>query len=341
MNPGSGYEDFLESTASRIRRMFPENIGELFEQHVGVSPGAVNRIAPLRNAALGAIDGSNTAILESGSLTISGVRAGAVLFREGETERRRTPLFLVFSGGSDSAGDFSRMYAECFGNEPIKSLEGDDVNLVASLARDTLEYWVALQTLDSLGQGDLLVLDGALRVSHESHNPVLAGLLGQACRKGVVPAAVAKRTTATFAGGYPLLPAVSSYTGMAGIPSPWWMKVDEGILDQTRFSQWQHGEVYIASLHPYHPVPLKVELPRGLSAREAGQAMAILAGCADDGRIPGYPFPLLDAHRTVVISEAVAGQIRQDILAALSRQGFDSSNYAVMFGDYHDEFRRY
>lgn len=341
MNPGYFYEASLESTASRIRGMYPGNIGELFEQHAGVTPGAFHRIVPLTNAALGAVDGSNSAVLESGGLVISGVRAGAVLFRERETERRRTPLLLVFSGISDAAGDFSRMYEECFGHKPAKSLEGDDLNLVASLTRDTLEYWVALQLLDSLGAGDLLLLDGALRVSHESHNPVLAGLLDQALRKKVLPLAVAKRTAATFAGGYPLLPAVSSFAGMAGIPSPWWMKVDEEILDQTRFSQWQQGEVYIASLHPHRPVPLKVELPRNFPAREAGLAMAVLAGCADDGRIPGYPYPLLEAHRTVVISEAVAGQVRQDILSVLSRQGFDAPDYAVLFGDYHDEFRRY
>jgi len=341
VNPWHGYEESLEITALRIRNTFPEDIGERFEQHASLSPSEVNRIIPSKGAIIGAVDGSNASVLESGSMTISGVRAGAVLFLEGDISRKRTPLFLILSGNAEAAKDFSRMYQECFGSEPFKQLEGDETDLVASLARDTLEYWIALHLLGSLDQGDLLVLDGALRVSHEIHNPILTGLIDQAHQKGVLLAAVAKRTGSTFAGGYPLLPAVSSFAGMAGIPSPWWLKVDEGVLDQMRFSQWQHGEVYIASLHSHHAVPLKIELPRGLNHGEAERAMALLAGCADDGRIPGYPFPLLDAHRTVVISEAISGQIRQDILAILSRQGFDHTHYVVMFGDYHDEFRRY
>ena len=341
MNSGYEYEESLQFTASRIRSTFPEDIGKRFEQHTGISTTKVNRIIPSKEAIIGAVDGSNASVLESGSTTISGVRAGAILFREGDIERKRTPLFLVFSGNAEAAGDFSRMYRECFGTEPFKQLEGDETDLVALLTRDTLEYWIALRVLESLDRGDLLALDGALRVSHEILNPILTDLIDQARRKGVLLAAVAKRTAATFAGGYPLLPAVSSFAEMAGIPSPWWLKVDDEVLDQMRFSQWQHGEVYIASFHSYQAVPLKIELPRGLPPSEAGRAMAFLAGCADDGRIPGYPFPLLEAHRTVVINEDITGKIRQDIQAILSQQGFDHTHYLVMFGDYHDEFRRY
>jgi len=335
----TGYDESLASTAFRIRTLLPENIGELFARCSGNTP--VSPVEPARGATIAAVDGSNAAVLDSGYLTISAVRAGAVLFRDEGIERKRTPLLLVSSGSGDGPDDFSGLYRECFGKDPGKPLESDERALLASLARDILELWLAGLLLPSLKPGDLLLLDGALRVSHESLDPVLTGLMAGAERKGVLLAAVAKRTMATFGDGYPLLPAVGAYAGSRGIRSPWWVNIEETILDQTRFSQWQHGRVQVVSLHPHTSVPLKIELPGKQLSPLSEQTRSLLAGCADDGRIPGYPFPLLEAHRTAVIGEPVLGQVRQDMITALDREGFDLSRYSAMFGDYHDEFRRY
>jgi hypothetical protein len=339
VNRRSGYDESLAATASRIRNALPEDIADLFARCSGKTP--VLPVTPSRGAGIAAVDGSNAAVLESGSMTISAVRAGAVLFHDGEIERKRTPLLLVTSGSGEGFDDFSHIYRECFGCDPGKTLGDDERAMLASLARDSLEFWIAGEILELLERGDLLLLDGALRVSHESLDPVLTRLIGQAERKGVLLAALAKRTTATFGDGYPLLPGVAAYAAEQGRASPWWVKVDETILDQTRFSQWQHGEVHVASLHPHAGVPIKVEIPVKQSRERTDQTLSLLAGCADDGRIPGYPFPLLEAHRTVVIGQPVLGQVRQDVIAALDREGIDFSRYAMMFGDYHDEFRRY
>jgi hypothetical protein len=331
------YDESLASSASRIRALLPGNIGDLFARYSGGAP--VHPVKPGKGATIAAVDGSNSAVLESGSLSLSVVRAGVVILRGGEIERKRTPLLLVHRGsGSD---DFSTIYHECFGTNPGKPLEGEEQAMMATLTRDTLEYWVAGQVLGSLERGDLLLLDGALRVSHESHDPVLTGLISEAGRNGVMVAAVAKRTSATFGNGYPLLPGASAYLAMKGVSSPWWMRIDESFLDQTRFPQWQHGDVHVASLHRHATVPLKIEFPVRQRPEVSAKAISLMAGCADDGRIPGYPFPLLEAHRASVISQAVVNQVRQDVLAALSREGISRETFSEMFSDYHDEFRRY
>jgi hypothetical protein len=66
-----------------------------------------------------------------------------------------------------------------------------------------------------------------------------------------------------------------------------------------------------------------------------------LAGCSADGRIPGYPYPLFDAHRTVVLTEEIVGQVKVDLLGRLAEAGIDRQTYDILFGDYHDEFARY
>jgi hypothetical protein len=207
--------------------------------------------------------------------------------------------------------------------------------------RDTLEYWVAFRTVQDAFPGSLLLLDGALRVSHASHDPVLQSIISTANSRGVLLAAVAKRTEATWGGGIPLLPAVEGLASREEIAPPWWIRIDPAQLDHLQFRQWQHGDLYVVKLHPRAAVTLKLELPRGQNERSVRTTMELLAGCADDGRLPGYPYPLLDVHRTVVIDQATSDHIRHDLLRGMTVSGYTFSHFQQLFGDVHDEFRKY
>jgi hypothetical protein len=204
--------------------------------------------------------------------------------------------------------------------------------------RDTVEYWVTERMANELAPGALLLRDGPLRVSHESHNPVLTRI-ALACKdREIGLAGISKRSTATWGGGHPLLPSVFGYAKSRKITAPWWIKVDPVILDHTPHAQWQHGEMYVACLHPRSKGPLKIELPKDA---DAAGIMARLAGCSADGRIPGYPYPLFDAHRTVALTEEIVDQVKGGLLGALAEAGIDRQTYEILFGDYHDEFARY
>jgi hypothetical protein len=159
--------------------------------------------------------------------------------------------------------------------------------------------------------------------------------------RGILLAAVAKRTRATWEGGHPLLPAISGLVAQMGITGPWWAKIDEHLLDYKEYRQGRHGEIYVASLHPQFSRPLKMELPKGTGEDLAGRTMQALAACAGDGRIPGYPYPLLDAHRSVVIDGPLAVQILQDIKSGLSKLGMQNRTFEDLFGDLHGDFERY
>ena len=193
----------------------------------------------------------------------------------------------------------------------------------------------------SSGPGALLLRDGPLRVSHESHNPVLTRIALTCREKDIGLAGISKRSAATWGGGHPLLPAVFGFAQTHGIKAPWWIRIDPAILDHAAFPQWQHGEMYVACLHPRSKGPLKIELPRGIGDETAKEIMDRLAGCSADGRIPGYPYPLLDAHRTVVLTEEIVEQVKGDLLGRLAEAGIDRQTYEILFGDYHDEFARY
>ena len=101
------------------------------------------------------------------------------------------------------------------------------------------------------------------------------------------------------------------------------------------------GKCYVASLHPNVTKPMKLELPKGTDEQMAAATLQALAACADDGRIPGYPYPLLDAHRAVLIDEALVTRVQQDIKAGLVKQGIRNRLFEDLFGDLHDDFERY
>jgi hypothetical protein len=192
-----------------------------------------------------------------------------------------------------------------------------------------------------LGTGALLLRDGPLRVSHESHDPVLSRIAATCQKKDTGLAGVSKRSAATWGGGHPLLSAVWASAKARAVNAPWWLKIDPAILDHTAFPQWQHGDMYVACLHPRAKGPLKIELAQGTDDTMAAAIMDRLCGCSADGRIPGYPYPLLDAHRTVALTEEIMDQVKGDLLGLLAEAGIDRQTYEILFGDYHDEFARY
>jgi hypothetical protein len=260
----------------------------------------------------------------------------------GATRRFRslTPLRVVALGQEARDGTFSGLYRECFGTDPGATVRDDEPARTAGILRDTLEYWVALEACGRLSRGDLLVLDGALRVTHASHDPVMQSLIGTCAAGGILLCAVTKRTSVTWGGGYPLVPAATALARAHGITPPWFLRIGEEGLDTAPYRQWRHGAACVAALHPRSPLAFKLEVPEATGDKALGEVVARLAGWSDDGRVTGYPYPLLDAHRTARIPADALARVKNDLLAGLdlSRGG---SRYQELFGDLHDEFARY
>jgi len=342
MGVRESYEESVHRALHRIADHIPEDLVQQFADRSCITKEDIHPILPGPAGIVSAVDGSNAMIAEGGSVSLAAIRAARTTFKGNERFNRSvTPLTLVTIGPGHKNQDFADMYEECFGMQPHRGLDNSDPERASAILRDTLEYWVTLQTVKILPAGALLLIDGALRVSSQNHEPVLGEIIRVAQERTILLAAVAKRTRATWGGGHPLLPAISGLVEQLGIAGPWWAKIDEHLLDHTEYRQGRHGEIYVASLHAQLSRPLKMELPKGTGVDTAGETMQALAASADDGRIPGYPYPLLDAHRTVVIDEALVMQIQQDVKAGLSKQGIRNRTYEDLFGDLHGDFERY
>ncbi|HON81463.1 MAG TPA: DNA double-strand break repair nuclease NurA [Methanoregulaceae archaeon] len=335
------YERSADSAADRIRAAVPGNLPDKFRAHTNLSPEDFHHCSPAPSGEVCAVDGSNAMLLESGSMAIALFRAAQSTFNDLERTRRSiSPLQVAVIGPGKENEDFPGLYEECFGQIPGTPLGNEDRSRAAGILRDTLEYWITGHMAAALAPGALLLRDGPLRVSHASHDPVLSWIEQQCRSRKINLAGVSKRTSATWGGGYPLLPAVSGLAGSFGIRPPWWICIDTAILDHVPFAQWRHGQTYVACLHSRAKSPLKIELSLDLP-QNAEDIMNRLAACSGDGRIPGYPYPLFDAHRTVVISEEIVEDARSDLVHRIAATGIGRQTYEILFGDYHDDFARY
>jgi len=343
MRPGDReYEKSADEMAIRIRETVPGNLVEKFGEQGGIEASDFSSCEPCPSLDTCAVDGSNTVLVESGSMAIVLFRAAQSTFCN--TERRRRSLsslqFGIIGPGPDNE-DFPVLYEECFGQAPGTPLKNDDRTRAAGILRDTLEYWVTEQMAATLEKGSLLLRDGPLRVSHASHDPVLSRIEDICRARQIDLAGVSKRTSATWGGGHPLLPSVFGLAEAYGIPAPWWVRINPVILDHSQFPQWQHGRIYVACLHPQAKSPMKIELSKDLPESREKIIMDRLAACSGDGRIPGYPYPLFDAHRTVVLTEEITEQVRSDLIRRITGTGIRRQTFDILFGDYHDEFARY
>lgn len=336
------YDGAVNVTASRIRATIPADLAEKFAGASGISQNDFQTCNPASCGEICAIDGSSVILMESGSMALALVRATQTTFLDMERSRRSlTPMKFALIGPEPENRDFPILYRDCFGMSPGISLSNDDRSKAAGILRDTLEYWITEQMATGFPSGALLLRDGPLRVSHASHDPVLTRIVLACRRRNINLAGVSKRTTATWGGGHPLLPSVNGLAKASGVKAPWWIRIDPAILDHAQFPQWQHGQMYVACLHPRARSPLKIELQRDLPPAAVQEIIDRLAACSGDGRIPGYPFPLFDAHRTVALTEEVVDQVRCDLMGSIVASGINRQTYDILFGDYHDEFARY
>ena len=345
MDRGSLYRDAIRRVAGKILDVVPPEIAERFSTAGGFGPASYRHCRSGFDGAVCAVDGSNTIVLDAGCFAVAAVRASASAYVGSERRyHRTTPLSIVTVNPGPGNEDFDALFYDCFHRPPKVHLDHDDTERNAAVIRDTLEYRVAMEMAADLDTGDLLVLDGTLQVRHASHDEIVESLLNLCNLRGVLIAAVTKRTSLTWGGGYPIVPAAEGLARNLCIPEPWYICVSatDGLLDRRETSAWkQRGEQYVARLHPRADRAFKVEVPRYYSPERVKEVFSALASFAGDGRVTGYPYPLLDAHITTRIGKDAVEQVRQDIIRDMDRLGMNFADYTGIFGDYHDEFDRY
>ena len=148
------YEESVDKALRKIAEHIPEDLVQKVRTGEWDHRDDIHPIPPVRSGMVRAVDGSNTMVLEGGSVSIAAIRAVQTTFLNSERHHRSiTPLTLVTIGPGHRNQDFDELYEDCFGTPPHKGLDNADPERASAILRDTLEYWVALQTVrDAAGR---------------------------------------------------------------------------------------------------------------------------------------------------------------------------------------------
>src|SRR5215210_1890241 len=267
-----------------------------------------------------AVDGGQAVVADARCLQLVVARAARTCFRLGtcEVEDEGELRAFLLGGGED------RAVAAGLG---LGIAEEATVDL--NLLRDH-EEWVAVdRCVEEARPGALVLVDGDLEPDWRVPPSWLSDLLARAAARGVVVAAVTKRSSLSR-GGAPLLGALEMEAGRElGSRSLWWAPVARSRAG---------ARVVAARLDADAPYAFRVDLSPGADPETT---LSRLAALCDDAGFPGYPYPLTVADRLA----ACPGWLRQDtwyeVDELLDRAGVPAEVRERAFADRHDLMERF
>lgn len=259
-----------------------------------------------------AIDGSYTFLWNLGSMWLAVARAAAIPYAL--TERgfhpRRPEIVdraIMVSTWDDIVAKQDEFHQRLFEatrgsaeqhkdmvNEFRKHLEGE---LAVKVARET--------------EGVVIALDGSLAAVPKELDH-LEEVVGACEANGNILVGVSKDSLLhAFGRAMPDEQVLQSYAGMGYVRVPKdFEQRQRGLL---------YGDVYFARLHPQSPKWFRVDI--GTYKDDPDFVFSHLAAHARSGISPGYPFPLIEAHRLAVLVRQIREPLEEEILKECGRLG--------------------
>lgn len=282
------------------------------------------RLHPLAPAAaptrVVAVDGSSVTLAESGDILLAAFRAGSVGIEKGVAMPPRVPApeIVLLTRSDARAAVAERLEAKGL---PAHGVPRLDTASALDALRTLDEMEAALDALEGLHEGDLLLVDGPLQA--RTHVPLMDRVLARATERGVDVVGVCKSTSITL-GRAPALVACQlagrafpARTWLAALPAPPHVR----------------AEVWAARLSPAEERVFRFDLA---SARPAAEVLAGIAALCGHPAYPGYPSPLAMAHNAVLLNEDARRRLRAAVQDAALAAGVEPHAWEMAFVDYHD-----
>ena len=316
----------LETAAARLAALLTGGGGGLddpggghlqFEAEIRLRPLARAAAAP---AEVWAVDGGQAVVADARCLQLVVARAARACFRHGtcEVEDEGTLRAFLLGGGEN------RAVAAGLG---LGIAEDATVDL--NLLRDHEEWVLVDRCVEEASAGAMVLVDGDLETDWRVPPSWLADLLGRAAARGVVVAAVTKRSSLSR-GGAPLLGALEMEAGHElGARAMWWAPVARSRAG---------ARVVAARLDPDAPYAFRVDLSPGVDPE---QALSALSAVCDDAGFPGYPYPLTVADRLAACPPWLRQDTWFEVDELLDRAGVPAEVRERAFADRHDLMERF
>lgn len=289
------------------------------------APADAPRLAPLPEgrapAQVAAVDGSHVVLAEAGDVVLAAHRAGWVGLSRGQPVHMgpEPPEVVLLTPESGRALLLERLAAAgARGADPPRMDPGATLDALRTLG----EMACALDALEALHEGDLLLLDGPLQARPAV--PLMDRLVARAKERRVDLVGVCKSTSLTV-GPVPAL-AACQLAGRRLREKTWWAELAP--------PPSLRGRCLAARLSPAEERVFRFDV--SAHDDDAPRVLAGVATLAGHPAYPGYPSPLAMAHNAVLLTEETRQRLRAEVQEAAMRAGVREGAWEAAFLDYHD-----
>ena len=196
------------------------------------------------------------------------------------------------------------------------AIEDGGEHRLHALARGMAEWRMAAAAARMMGEGDLVVTDGALSAWGETEVSMMLDARNEARRNGAILCGLSKTTDLLTGSGRPL----ANHAMEHGPEGTWYLPLGDvwGNAD----ADADTPGTFIVKLHPVSQYVYRLDVDADALGRigrgGAERLMASLAANSRDVHIPGYPYGLVDANRYAPVRNDEAARYGEYLRSLLS-----------------------
>ena len=302
---------------------FPKTLGDpLFKDpHIRTNSLTSNSIQKIGNSKsnkkLAFVDGGNQELLGAPNFSIQFNRIYSSIWEKNHKLHNNLPRVEYYSStvascsygnisyqtdlfcSNDSFSKFLPSKTHIAINSSDRSIQASNglrsIYRAASISRRFSEKILAHSVLDQLTTGDILVLDGTLKVGYPNEDKYLDLLKTEAKSKGVLLTGLSKSSTLLTTTGLSLFGALNTLSKKSDVFGPWYIELAESIHKS------HDAQIFGVKLNDISDRIYRFEIDRDqfnmLEENELLEIFAIIANNSIDPSFPGYPYGLIDADR--------------------------------------------
>ncbi|MBD3168200.1 MAG: hypothetical protein GF307_01875 [candidate division Zixibacteria bacterium] len=278
-----------------------------------------------------AVDGGLSILLSSGNFAVGVCKASMVIYNQTEqTGRIDSDEFVVVYGDGLESSLITDM-GESIG------MPADD----PAEWRDTISSIMALKEMELMNSLlvsseniDCLLIDGALSPPCVIDRDSYGAFLNELYKKGIMVVGVSKSSTLRWANNCPLVSRLEHITLERKTGDVWSCKVSSlkpGIQNAPDIP-----DIYLCNLYSGLGPVLRLDIPSVYSGN-MDDVISGLALLSIDPEFPGYPYPLVEAHRRARIILSRKNELIDMLRINSVSEGVDIKVFNAAFTDPHDK----
>jgi len=281
-----------------LREMESDGSTHIFGEDAELDDLEFHEFEPMEGSAVAAVDGSSVMVEPYGGIKIAVIRAGYVVYERGERIGRNVSDMQVYRMDFRNSSDiYAEKYREILDAE-TPELGETDPNYVMQRLRTLEEFRYMFMALEELKEGDILLIDGALRGDRHTPDRGMALLSEMAQDRGVSLVGISK-DSGIMHNGLPFVPQVDRLAEERFPRKRWYAKV-------LRRTSPGKEEIFVAKFNPYGEHAFRTDI---ISLETVSEVLGKVSWYASDIAYVGYPYPLADAHNEVIIRGGAAEDI--------------------------------